>query len=101
MFVDDGLVEDGGRISRTLLLGILVQLQRRGEIAFAVEKPAASEEARVLLVRLPLLLQLALEFEVELELRDERLLGAIRKQLVVPIDLRLRLGKPPRAREQH
>ncbi len=101
LFVDHALVEDCRGIVGPLLLRVLKELQRGREVVLRVEEAAAREELSILRVRLPLLLQLALELELELQLRHERLLSTGRKELVVPIDLRLRLGIPPRTRQEH
>ncbi len=94
-----GLVVRNRRIVRAQLFGLGEEPHRVRELAFAVEELRAVEEIRVFLIGLTFLLQLALKLEIELQFRDVRLLRAVRMHLQVAIDLHLRVGIPPRARE--
>src|SRR5205823_1337180 len=89
---DHGLVEDGGGIGRALLLGFLEETHGRVELALLIEEAAAREELPILFLDLALLLEFALKLELELELGDERLLRAVRIELVVAVDFGLGLG---------
>src|SRR5438105_3831666 len=85
-FEDDRFVEDRRRVVRTLLLRVLKEFQRRVVVAFRVEKLTAIERLDVVLVSLALFLELALEFQLELQLRNGAALGTVRKELHVAID---------------
>jgi hypothetical protein len=101
LLVDHGLVVDGGRIGGALLFRVLELLERGVEVIFRVQKAAAGEEVGVLLLHLTLLLQLALKLQIELQGGDQRPLRAGGEELVVAVDLRLRLGEATRLRQQH
>ena len=100
LFVNHRLVVNRNRIGRALLLRLLEQLQRAVEITLRVLKATLREKPLILLRDLAVLLELALKCERELQSRDERFLDAIRIHLQIPIELRLRLGITPRARER-